>query len=360
ILGASVLAGADIELDPRSANWGKMQVGPTRVDITAGYGPLIRFGVRVGMQAAGEPGMKTDTGSLKDIGVWDATVRLLESKMAPAATDVRDILKGQTFTGDRLSWSQDVVIREAIDRTLPFFIDSIRETFEEGGWMHVPFAAAEFVGFGVQSYTTSAVRTQGMIEGDIEGGFIDPDEYPELEGRLPRTRGELHPLDRVRFDTRHALEIAEMEERFIPNPENAESAAFEQSEKTDADAITQIDRLAGIYGPSRVFREGADAIQTVRFAQKELISNILQDAGLDPSERPETSGLLQNLYDYRQIFDRYPDSVADPTERNKLQTDIEDFRAGLTRSEEVELDDNLNVVLRESVPLYAQLVADKK
>jgi hypothetical protein len=151
-----------------------------------------------------------------------------------------------------------------------------------------------------------------------------------------------------------------MEERFIPNPENAESAAFEQSDKTDTDAIAQIDRLAGIYGPSRVFREGADAIQTVRFAQKDVISNILEAAGLDPSVRPDTPGLLQNLYDYRQIFDRYPDAVADPTERNKLQTDIETFRSGLTRGEEAELDDNLNTILRESVPLYAQLVEDKK
>lgn len=108
---AAVLATAravkkdSVELDPRSADFGKIRVGATRFDVSGGMASLVTLAAREATQSTKSSTTQrvTDLNSGK-FGAQkgtDVVYNFFENKLSPAAAVVKDLMKGETFEGDK-------------------------------------------------------------------------------------------------------------------------------------------------------------------------------------------------------------------------------------------------------------------
>lgn len=101
---ASVLAVAhavkpgSVDLDPRSADFGKIKVGDTRFDVSGGMSSILTLAGRIVAQST----KNSTNGTVKKLGAgynsqtgWDLVTNFLENKLSPGASVVKDLLKGQ-------------------------------------------------------------------------------------------------------------------------------------------------------------------------------------------------------------------------------------------------------------------------
>jgi len=110
MLATADLAGAEVEYDPRSSDFGKIKIGKHRIDVTGGKGALVRIITRLGAQAIGKKDIKaTKTGKVFKGGDFYSPKALLsrfsKNKLAPMAGMVADLmakpelLEGKDFLG---------------------------------------------------------------------------------------------------------------------------------------------------------------------------------------------------------------------------------------------------------------------
>jgi len=94
-----------VELDPRSSDFGKIKVGDTRFDVSGGMSSLGILAARLLTMSS----KSAKTGKVNPInsGKFGATtgsdlvVNFFENKLSPAASIVKDILKGEDFQGNK-------------------------------------------------------------------------------------------------------------------------------------------------------------------------------------------------------------------------------------------------------------------
>jgi hypothetical protein len=109
---ASVLAIAkavnpeSVELDPRSADFGKIQVGGTRFDVSGGMSSLATLAARLITQSSKSSvsGKVTElnTGKFGAPTGSDGLLSFFENKLAPLASAVNDIaIRGTDFQGNK-------------------------------------------------------------------------------------------------------------------------------------------------------------------------------------------------------------------------------------------------------------------
>ncbi len=158
---ASQIPGWSVGLDPRSANFGKIRIGDTRIDVAGGFLPLLVLYSRLvkGQSVSSSSGkLTTYSGKFGDTNQWDVMQRFLEGKMAPTPGLVRDIAKHQTFIGKPVT-----VKGELQSMLVPLNIQGVRETYQTEH--SVPLTAASAVlggiGFGVQSYHNTPLKSSG-------------------------------------------------------------------------------------------------------------------------------------------------------------------------------------------------------
>jgi hypothetical protein len=89
--------------DPTSANFAKIRVGDTRIDILAGFSPLLVFLSRevLGRSTSSTTGKSQNLqGGFGHSSRLDIAFRFAQSKAAPSSSVILDWMRGQTFTGD--------------------------------------------------------------------------------------------------------------------------------------------------------------------------------------------------------------------------------------------------------------------
>jgi hypothetical protein len=139
----------DVELDPRSSDFLKARIGNTRLDFTAGYGQILRLAAQI--ITAERKSTTTDEIMPEERNsiVW----RFIQSKMSPPAGFAVDMIRGETFLGDKLSLETDVVAREAFQRFIPlFFQDCIDAVHYQGLHSLRVVAPLALHGVGAQTY----------------------------------------------------------------------------------------------------------------------------------------------------------------------------------------------------------------
>jgi hypothetical protein len=150
-------AGATVEDDPRSADFGKLRLGNTRVDPLAG---LSQTSVLVGRLAMGET--KNADGAIKPIRgaklpfgsdtSADVVFRFLRSKLSPIVGGALDVVSGQNLMGEPTT-PASVASRLAV----PLSFQDIYEAMKDQG---VPkgtaLAMLSLLGWGLQVYDTKA------------------------------------------------------------------------------------------------------------------------------------------------------------------------------------------------------------
>ncbi len=266
---------ATIEFDPRSSDWGKLKVGKTRIDLSAGYAPLIRYAA----QAATGTGVSAGSGAVSERGRVETIQRFARSKLSPIAGMISDIALGQDFLGDDLLAPKDIAgfkdvpggVGYGWENFAPLFIQDVEEGVRLGGLEGGLAGATGGLGAGVVSYETVADTAL-----DVYGR-----EYGELEPHEQRAADEVY-----RFS----------------NPNNSDYGV--QSKALDEDLRTKLWQLSdnpmgwdkralqnGYYTETGNNRAAKEALRTATFGED---SQYVKPNGASPRE----NAALQEYYDF--------------------------------------------------------------
>lgn len=154
LLAVAAKYGADVELDPRSSDWGKIRVGKTRFDPWAGHQQIARTIAQMApTRHNGEWGQWRKSATSKQfrhLGKGehaDPLLNLFENKLSPPMSFLNDLRRGEMFAGQKLT-----VANELRDRFSPLLWQDIYDAWRHGG-VGVGIATAGFGTFGVGAQT---------------------------------------------------------------------------------------------------------------------------------------------------------------------------------------------------------------
>lgn len=150
IMGLSKAGGAEVELDWKSSDFGKIKVGNTRYNYWGSFQPMARL---AGQMFAGEV-KSTGTGKLKDAKRIGLILSFLRSKLAPVPGRLVDVAAGETFRGEPVEFTGEFVGKAAFESLVPLFIqDSVDAWRFQGMNAQFPLSATmAFTGIGVQTW----------------------------------------------------------------------------------------------------------------------------------------------------------------------------------------------------------------
>lgn len=150
-LGLAKAAGADVETDPRSADFGKIKIGDTRYDILGGFQQYVVLASRLisGKMVSSTTGKEISlTEGYKPTTRLDIIMNFLKSKENPILSYATGALEGTTQLGREFK-----AIPEAINRFIPMFAQDIVELTEDRGFAKaIGMELPSMLGIGVQTY----------------------------------------------------------------------------------------------------------------------------------------------------------------------------------------------------------------
>ena len=157
VLALASYAGAKVSRDPRNADFAKIRIGNTRVDIAAGYQQPIRLLGQVAsstiISSTTGKELQLGTGEFGSTSQYDIIQRFFEGKFSPPASLVRDRLEGADFQGNKFSWPDAIK-----SRMIPLLAQDTADLYRErdGGRDGVTAALLGYGigmwGVGVQTY----------------------------------------------------------------------------------------------------------------------------------------------------------------------------------------------------------------
>jgi hypothetical protein len=163
---ASVLAIANavkpgsVEKDPRSADFGKIRIGDTRFDVSAGMASIITLAARLidGHTKSSTTGKvrELNTGKFGSQTKTDVIYNFFENKLSPAASVIKDILKGHDFQGKK-----PTVVGETINLLEPLPIANYIELKNNPNAANVLLGTlADFFGISTNTYSKTKRKVQ--------------------------------------------------------------------------------------------------------------------------------------------------------------------------------------------------------
>ncbi len=149
-LGLASLAGADVEVNPLSSDFGKIRIGNTRYDIWGGFQQYIVLSARLIMNQT----KSTMTGRITTLGEkygaptrLDIAERFLLGKGAPVVSFFTSWAHGKDYTGRPFNAPAEV-----INRFIPMISQDFYDLYKEGGIAELPKGIPGIFGMGVQTY----------------------------------------------------------------------------------------------------------------------------------------------------------------------------------------------------------------
>jgi hypothetical protein len=158
VLWLAKQAGAVVADDPRNADFGKIRVGDSRIDIWGGFQQYIVNGYRIAV----EESVSSTTGEVKKLeggfaqpSRFDIAEDFAVGKLAPVPGWVAGSWKGKNFEGEDFS-----EVREGLKQFVPLGWESAYDTYKASG---DPAATAAmfglgFVGIGGQTYSSKPAK----------------------------------------------------------------------------------------------------------------------------------------------------------------------------------------------------------
>jgi len=165
ILSMMALAGAQMELDPRSADFGKIKIGKTRIDIWTGYLQYIRFATQLATAQR-----KTKAGDIQELNRADVMIRFGQTKASPAVGLLWDLLEGQSYMGEKFEFTGESLGAQAFNRLVPLFIQDLYDAMKEEGVAGLALAFPAFWGAGVITYRDEEVSTPSDLRDILRSG----------------------------------------------------------------------------------------------------------------------------------------------------------------------------------------------
>lgn len=181
ILSMAKLAGAKIEMDPRSTDFGKIKMGETRADIWTGFAQYARFA----SQFLTSERKEARGGAIRELQRTGVIGRFIQSKFSPGAGLVYDILAGRTYMGEELSFETESLRRQAFYRLTPLFFQDMIDATAEEGLMGSLFAAPAFLGVGMVTHRPGeAPILRKAKPGEISFAEASRMAYQDIEARV--------------------------------------------------------------------------------------------------------------------------------------------------------------------------------
>ena len=155
------LAGAKIEGDPRSSDFGKLRYGNLRIDPWGGFQQYVRAASQIGTNAR----KSTVTGKVESLGShyggatqFDVAKDFIHSKFAPVPSFIWDSLERKSYTGQKFSLPNAVM-----QRMVPLLWQDIYSVYQDKG--SAGLAALIYglggVGLGVQDFKSTPPKQKG-------------------------------------------------------------------------------------------------------------------------------------------------------------------------------------------------------
>lgn len=149
ILTLAKLAGVEAGTNPLSADFGKIKIRNTRLDILAGFGQFMRAGAQLimGKTISTVTGKETILGEgYKPRTRLDIFLQQVEYKESPIASFATTLLKGKDFAGKDVS-----IPKEVGRRFVPMVIADMVELVKEDPQL-LPLSIPAVFGMGLQTY----------------------------------------------------------------------------------------------------------------------------------------------------------------------------------------------------------------
>ncbi len=159
ILAAAKLGGLDVTADPRNADFGKIKIGNTRLDMLAGFGQFIRGAAQIttGEYVSSSTGKVVKLGGgFKPLTRMDLLIRQIESKEAPVASFATGLLRDRNWAGEEFSIPKEVGIR-----FVPMVVSDIIDLAKDDPSL-IPLAVPATFGIGLQTYRKRKKRGLGF------------------------------------------------------------------------------------------------------------------------------------------------------------------------------------------------------
>lgn len=162
ILGLAKASGLEVGADPRSADFGKIKIGNTRIDIMGGFQQYIRMSSQLisGKYISSTTGKEYTLGEgYKPMTRWDILMRQFESKTSPLTSFVIDLAKGKDYNGENVLTPKGIG-KEVLSRIVPMVAQDLVDLYKEDPYL-LPLGLLNTVGFGVQTYAPKKTSTIG-------------------------------------------------------------------------------------------------------------------------------------------------------------------------------------------------------
>ena len=155
ILSLAKMGGADVEDDPRNADFGKIKVGNTRYDIWGGFQQPVRLAAQL---ITGEI-VSSTTGTTMTLGEGyramtrpELLARGVEMKLAPIASFALALGRGSTAIGDEVKTGPEIAKQLGL-RVTPMVIQDFYDLYrEDEDFRDMIKASPAIFGVGVQTY----------------------------------------------------------------------------------------------------------------------------------------------------------------------------------------------------------------
>lgn len=227
VMAMAEAAGAKVERDPRSSDFGKIQMGRTRIDIWAGNQQLVRSAAQL-ITGQGKSIRSDEIYTKNRLAVFG---QFIQSKLSPVMGLGVEILSGKTFLGEPLPDKVDTpegAIEYAIQKLAPLAIqdtvDAWRFQGKEAAAVAGPLA---WYGIGVQTYEPSPldnltdIRDHYAMETfGTEWAELGPITQEALEAHRPQIveQERISKFDRrnAEFNARRQREAGRAVEKALP------------------------------------------------------------------------------------------------------------------------------------------------
>lgn len=129
VLGLAKAGGASVNLDPRSADFAKIKIGNTRIDIAGGFQQYLRFSAQMlsGKIISTTTGKEFTLGEgYKPTTRMDIALRFIQSKENPIVSLVTDLLKGEDFSGQPVELKNELA-----SRLVPMLLQDAHDLYQD-------------------------------------------------------------------------------------------------------------------------------------------------------------------------------------------------------------------------------------
>lgn len=178
LLGLASAAGVKVGTDLRSADFGKLKFGNTRVDVWAGFQQpaVLLLRLASGQMVSSTTGREftLGEGGYKPTTRLDIVSRFLGSKVSPPVRLALALSQGTTATGQKTNLSAEVA-----NSFIPMFLGDLYELIDEHGLEGAWGGPLSFYGMNVQTYGRQIPNLDTTPSGRPTMKFRQPPELGE-------------------------------------------------------------------------------------------------------------------------------------------------------------------------------------